>query len=591
MFNNKSNVEKKRTHPMKLIAILFGLLVSGTVAQADLHLDPPAELLQRAAVDKNELRDVINEIDINLAEMRDQTVFDQYFFMLDDLQALAVKLDLDSIYPTAIKKLGNRMVQKGVNWLDIFKTSREHLLYYHRWMADYQTASSFLFAVELQIKDETDKTKLRVAAGNLEALMVFADQTWPDEKALRLLYRTTLSGLATKVLKNETPSDSESDFWLAKIYTSDAMSEVTTMLQSQVYALTLATVDRTPWIVRRLFLVYSHSIAPTFGATEGLTGQIGDTAVDLVLKTFRLDQRLSDQEFNELIGMMQTRHLIALAAGWATFGKVPRGSFADYYLQRAYDFIKILQTKGLGPEAVSLAQSIEKKSAAIQGHEHDLEGTWLMTDNVGTEWRLVLAYATEEMLIASFGDSEENYIRPLFNIVYDSKRQAFLASERPMDIDKSPNRAIRIFPLPDGSLRVLDLSSPLKPAMHARRVQKFPDVLAEGSATTPPDLDGVYRGQITIAGGTVTSVILTVTVFSGASIGNLQMLDGNYDSTLNFGTPADNGVIYLTHGNVVGSGTWMQLRAKLGSDGVLRGYTIYGGSGLVPRAFALKKVK
>lgn len=84
---------------------------------------------------------------------------------------------------------------------------------------------------------------------------------------------------------------------------------------------------------------------------------------------------------------------------------------------------------------------------------------------------------------------------------------------------------------------------------------------------------------------------LTISVFSGASVGNLQMLNGQYDSTFNFGTPADNGVVYLTHGGITGSGTWMQIRAKLGADGILRGYTIYGGSGMVPTQFAMKKVR
>jgi hypothetical protein len=35
----------------------------------------------------------------------------------------------------------------------------------------------------------------------------------------------------------------------------------------------------------------------------------------------------------------------------------------------------------------------------------------------------------------------------------------------------------------------------------------------------------------------------------------------------------------------------MQLRAKLENDGFLRGYAIYGGSGMIERPFALKKVK
>lgn len=133
---------------MRLLSIMLSCLIFfslGIVVRADLNLDNPQALVSRAALNKNELRQVINDIDLDLSEMRDQATFEKYFFMLDDLQAHAVKIDLDSIYSNAVRKVGNRTVQKGVNWLDIFKTSQAHLIYYEKWMSDYQTASSLLY--------------------------------------------------------------------------------------------------------------------------------------------------------------------------------------------------------------------------------------------------------------------------------------------------------------------------------------------------------------------------------------------------------------------------------------------------------------
>ena len=599
---------------MRLLSIVLSCFIFfslSTPVRADLNLDTPQVLLARAALNKNELRQVINDIDLNLSEMRDQSTFEKYFFMLDDLQALAVKMDLDSIYPNAVRKVGNRMVQKGVNWLDILKTSQAHLLYYEKWMTDYQTASSLLYTAGLQIKDETNLDRLKIGADNLEALMKVADQMWPNEKALRLLFRTTLSDLASKVLKTEKASDDQTEFWLAKIYTPDAMSEFTTLLQGQVFDLTALNAKDIHWILRRLVLVFNHSNDPAFGAPESLNAQIGDSGVDLILKSFRLQEPLTDLEWSQLFGMMQTRHYVALAAGWASFGKVPRGVFADYYLKRAYQFVALLQNRGLTAEALAVSQSIDKKTAAINGHQDDIEGTWMMTDNRGVQWRLVMAFTADDTIFASFGDAKESYVRPFYNVIFDMKLGRYVAAERSIDADRATNRLIRFTYEANGTLKVFDSDAPLKPLMIAKRVQTYPDLMKQAEANMAkapspplasstaapspapgaPSMDGTYQGMLTIPGGRTSLATLTITVFSGASVGNLQMLNGQYNSTFNFGTPADNGAVYLTHGGITGSGTWMQIRAMLGADGILRGYTIYGGSGMVPIRFAMKKVR
>lgn len=578
---------------MKRLFVILAALIFTVAVHADTPtggLDTPTKLLERAAIDKNHLRDVLFDLEINITQLRDQATFEQYFFLLDALQVQADRLGLNSIYPDAVKKLGAKMVEKGVNWLNIISTPQDNLLYYHRWMGDPQVAASFLNTVGLRVKGQTRMDNLKVAASNLEAVMLLANSKWPQELSLKLNYRSTLSELASRALKAQTnDNDPDTDFWLNKIYTSDVLSDYTTYLQTQVYALTSANVANLHAILKRLVVVYKHAADPAFAATESLASQIGDTGVDLVLKSFRLEERLSDAEFEQVLSILQTRHLIALASAWTSFGRIPRGDFAGYYLDRAYRFVQILREKNLTADAIALSDSIDKKAAAIVGHKYDIEGTWEMRDNQGARFRLVIAYGAEDTIFASFEDTDERDVRPLFVFVYDPRRNGFIAAERPSEVDKSPNRPIRIFPQADGSLTVFDLETPLKPGMKARRVQKFPDLFAL-AAPNGPVMDGTYQGTIQIPAGKVTSVSLVITVFGGKSIANLQMLEGFYNSSLNFGSPADNGVVYLTHTNVVGSGTWIQLRGHLGADGYLRGYAIYGGSGLVNYKFALKKL-
>jgi hypothetical protein len=581
---------------------LFSMLfLLPAISQADLRLDAPEKLLERASLGQNELRDVINELDQNLSEMRDVQTFDRYFYTLDALQSIADRTKLDEIYPNAVRRLGGRMVQKGVNWLDVVTSENDKILYYHRWMADTQPAFAFLYAADLRIKEEPALDKLKMAAEHLEAALLYADKRWPEERALRLLYRSTVSDLAVKALKRKGMDEQEALFWIGKVYTTENMSELTTFLQTSVFELKKETIQNIHWMLSRLDAINHQVIKPEFGASETLIGQIGDTAVDMIMKSFRYEEKLSDAEFDLAIRLLRARHLASLASAWAGLNKVSMSAdFAGYYIQCAFTFIKLLESSGLHNEATTLSLVIQKKAAAILGRHYGLEGTWIMKDARGHKRRLIIIYASEDVVFASLTDDAIGDSRPYFHFIYDMIQGGFIATERVGDTDHSPNLPIRIMPQDDGTLEVFDpIASPFLPAMSATRKETYPDLLISGKSPannqTPKaptiDMNGTYEGTIHIPGGKSTQARLVVTVFDGYSIGNLRFLDGDVEATLNYGSDAQNGVIYLTHGNSTMRGTWFHLRAQIAADGSLHGYMIYGSYGLIAQEFTLKKKK
>ena len=574
-----------------LLAFIF-LLALPTTSLAELRLDPPQTLVSRAEQGKNQLRDVLNEIDQNLTEIRDGRTFDTYFALMDRLQELAHLYDLDSIYPGAVKKVANRMVIKGVNWLDVVTSSKEKVLYYHRWMAEPQPAFGFLYAAALRVKEEENYENLKAAAINLQAALLMADEKWVDERSLRLLYRSTISGLAAKVLKKKDLAETETEFWISKLYSAEAMSEIVTYLQGQVYEIRAETKSTLHWATGRARLLYGQASLPTFGAPEALLSQIGDTAVDIVMKSFRFEERLTDEEYEGLLSVMTPRHFAALANSWAAIGKVPKGPFGAYYIQRAFKFIAKLEALSLRAEAILLSTAITEKAAAILGRQDKIEGKWAMKDASGMEWTLVVIHASDDLVFASFSDTNRFTHRAYYHVVYDMKRGGYIATERIIDTDNSPNLPLRFVPTGENEMIVEDLMFPRHAKMKAKRVQSFPDYI--GAVTeNAPDMNGVYEGEIVIPGGTRTHVTLVVTVFNGYSVGNMRFLNGHSNSTFNYGSPATDGSIYLTRGSdsYRASGTWMHLRGVLDKDGYLRGHTIYGHEGLVTQKFKLKKTK
>jgi hypothetical protein len=578
--------------------MVMAMLAIPQISLAELRLQEPAELLGRAAQGKHQLRDVINELDQNLSEMRDVRVFDKYFFLLDELQVLAVRHQLDSIYPNAVERLGSRMVQKGVNWLDVVKTPLKNILYYHKWMQP-SAAFSFLYAAELQAKEEKDLVALENAAGNLEAALLFADERWPNERTLRLLYRSTISAVAVRALKITKTANGVS-FWIGKLYDVEAIFEVASLLHRQVYGLDPQGKSELHAILDKLAALHAQISKRALGAPEALVGQIGDIAVDIVMKSFRLEEKFSDNEFHKILAVMTTRHYATLAGAWSLFGKIPQKGFAGYYVRKAFLFISKLESLGLASEATGLSTGITARAAAILGREEEIEGTWKLRDSRGQDWNLVIAYASEDLVFASYADFRGFIRRASFKVIYDMRRGGYIALERQSDTDSSPNLSLRFVPQDDGTMEVEDLMLPGQAPMQASRTQTFPQYLKSDSATEDslgkePDLNGVYEGLLPLPGGTMTKATLTITLLNGTSVGNLRYLSSNENSVFNLGTSGDHGAIHLTRGRDssgrAGSGTWMQLRAALGEDGYLRGHVIIGSTGLVPKQFKLKKVK
>lgn len=586
---NKQNFESKTLKLALAIATMaFSLIPS--FAFAELKLDPPARLLERASKNRNQLRDVINEIDRNVIEMRDQRTFDQYFFILDDLQILADRLQLNTIYPDAVKKLGQRMVQKGVNWLHIYKDSQERLLYYHKWIgAEAQVAFTFLYAVEIQLRNETNLSTLRTASTHLEALMEYGLKRWPSNTGLRILYEQQLSEIAVKILKIPSLPEEEVLFWIGKIYSAEAMTAFAIIVQSSVYALEAKNKTDLHYLLQRLVSIRRQIAKPNFNSPEALVNQVGDAGVDLLLRSFRLNEKLSDAEFKAALEAFERRHLISLAYAWGQLKIDISGDFALYFAQASFDFIKELEKRGLNTEATVLSTQITEKSSSIFAKHHQLEGLWKAVDSKKRVWLLNVIFANDDVLFVNL--AQHNGLSfPMFHVVYDIQNGGFVASLRASDADITANIPVRFFPQEDGTLKIVGMiTADMDLEMTANRIQTYPQPLAPLDAQTEVDLNGVYEGTMTLPGGGPRKIRMVVTVVNDNIIANLQ--HPSFSATLNYGNDGRSGILYATRGNDRATGSWMHLRARLDKDGYLRGHIIVGNFGLLPSKIEWKKVR
>lgn len=482
------------------------------------------------------------------------------------------------------------MVQKGINWLHITNDTQEKIFYYHKWIGqEAQVAFTFLYAVDVQLREENNLQRLRTASTNLENLMGFSTAKWPTNTGLRVLYEQSLSEIAVKILKVSGLPEEEVLFWVGKIYSAEGMSAFTLILQSTIYGIEKENKADLHYLLGRLIAVHAQIAKPTFNAPENLTSQVGDSVTDLLLRSFRLNEKLSDAEFASALRTLQKRHFIGLAFAWGQLRIDLHQDFSLYFIQKAFVFIKELQNLGLNAEANSLSEIITQKASTIFAKHYDLEGMWQAQDSKKRIWNLNIIYSNDDFIFANF--SQQNGLSfPLFHVVYDVKMGGFIASLRGSDADIAANVPVRFYPQDDGSMKIVNMISPdADLEMTATRIQRYPHLLAPLDAKSEVNLNGVYEGKMTLPGGPERKIRLVVTVVNQNIIANLQ--HPSFAATLNYGNDGRGGVMYLTRGNDRAVGSWMHIRARLESDGYLRGYMIIGNFGLMPMKIEWKKVQ
>lgn len=557
-------------------------------ASAALSLPEPDVLIQEAQQGKNQLRDVINQIDQNLVEIRDAETFDRYFAILDALQVIADDLGLDTIYPDGVKKLGHRMVQKGVNWLNLRVDSIDKMLAYHQWMSEPQPAYTAMYSFEIQLKDIKQLKDLESASMKLERLLVFVTQQWPTDTSLHRLYRDLLSDVAVKSLKNTSLTNEQILFWVTKIYRPEALLDVAIKFQDQMYQITAETKTELHLSLERIYQIFLHSQKLDPGSSESLRNQIGDNAVDLFLRSIRFEENLNENEFNQVMMMFSKRHYISLANAWALYDKVPHTDFAVNYIEKSFIFTKKLREVGLSAEAETLSRAIRSKASAILARSLKLEGFWEMKDRRGKKWALNIIYAADGMIFVDLtGPDQMSY--PFFYVIYDMDQKGFLAALRAPDADINSNVPVRFFPQPDGTLKVVNMISPeADMVMIAKRIQTYPDLMAQREIGSAVDFNGVYQGILKLDKISAKKVELSIATFNDHAIGNMK--HPSFFATFNFGSNGKDNVIYLTRGNNKVLGSWMHLRLKMDDKNNLVGYLIDGATGLNPNPIQLKKI-
>jgi hypothetical protein len=536
----------------------------------------------KAGKNRIQLREVILDIEKNLPEIRDPRTFDAYFNMLDGLKALAEAQRLDEIYPDAVKILGEKMVANGVRWLKIEEDSTERVMNYHRWM-NADIAASYQGEIERVSTDERDPAKLRQLAVNTEAVAKWSEQRFPDQPRMNNNYWRILSDIAGRFLKLPNLSEEETAFWISKVAFPEPFAMVLESLQKELFNMTEANRADSHRILNRLTQIKARIDAAGNRMPFYIQSMLGEVSVELIMRMTKYEEAFAEGEADLALGLLQNRYLQALGAQWVSRAKIPSGQYAPTYFSVARKLAAALYNAGFATESNQLNSHIGNVAAPIMGRQMDIEGTYLVTDVKGKQWKFSVALVRENYYFAALCDVMGAVHKPLLYVEYDFETGGFVASAREKDSDPEPIWTVR-FKVDGKKIEIVDPWSEVdRQPLKGEKIESYPDIFKN----TPPEATkpaGRYEGVVTFGNNTKLKMTLIVTAFNGYTLARLTNKDVDLD--LNVGTAGTNGVLYLTTG--VKRATWTQMRGVL-KNGEYRGVVIIGGREMT-KEFVMKKV-
>ncbi len=579
-----------RTFSFTLIFSMITLLNSAP-AMADLKLDSPDQLLARAQQNRQELRQVIIELNQQLPEMRDPATFESYLYTLDKLNELAVQFDLEEIYPGAVISTGHRMANFGVKWMDLTTFDIQKIPRYLRWFDNDSFAS--LLVVTNYILKTTPVLKLeqqKNAGENLQLIVKNYLNVVIARPDLQIGYRDTLSGIATSIILNSSTTESEKEYWFNRIYTSSGLALFLEGLQKNLYNLNPEKIDEFPRLFRNLKSSFDRSKELIDISGNWIKDRIAELSIELIKKSFECKFMFSKEQVTGLIAEFSTRQLQSLTQ---TLLSIPENYLIDSPTQ-IETLLTLLQPRLLSAQLLTDANNLDifagKSLAAIKIREEKREGTYKLTDKKGRVYFLTLASSRPLDIQAAIVDSGWGLFKNYFYFRYDIATGIYTGTYGVNETDFGYNRSlIRVKFTPQGGIEIRDeyAVDPDMVTLSGRLIEAIPSL--HFAAQLTPNWSRKFRGTIRYTKPQRTVTAEMIVQSNGLNIiARLRDTSGPiYDFSHGFFT--DQNKLILNTGRIPQT-SWVQFRGSLDSS-QLQGQFILGGRGIVTDIFNLKEVK
>lgn len=571
-----------KTKKYLLLAVLF----FSTLAHAELNLDTPENLLTKAAIDRQQLRDVVLSLEQQLPEMRDVKTFESYFFMLDQLKADSDRLGLDDLYPDAVASIGVKMASFGVKWADLSTMNHDRLAYYLKWM-NVDALANLMSYTAYYSRKLTDETLLNTLSTNVDFIIQSTTLVLKDRFDVQIGYRDLSSTIAVKFLLNPNLTDEQITYWANKIYTSQGLSVYTDQIQKKIYSLNTDSKKSVHGIFSYLKLSYDISDRLIDSPLSYLRDRVSDLTLEVVKKSFEVGEPITANEITYALSQLDSRHLQSLTTVLTSMSEPLIYQNSATFIRLAKMLTPILAAQGLVTENTALSLYLDRIAAATTIDTLDAEGTYEIIDKTNQVWKFTIIKSHPFEIIASLSNESWSLYQSYFSVKYSTSENLFTASNIIYDTDASNQLSVVTFKLTtDHKIIFTDVfgSTQLK-QVTGNLIQKLPAMHASARLNTRRD--DVYEGDILFGTSTTPTHVQVTLQSDGVSVvgrikDNLGVI---YDFTTGYFSM--NKEFSLTSGKLKNT-SWAHMRGTI-DDQQLKARIMVGGKGFVSNEFILKR--
>lgn len=570
---------------MKKLIILLSIFF-GFAAYANLNLESPVSLLEKAQKGRTELRDVILDIDINLPEMRDRQTFEGYFALVPQLVSLSQESGLEELYPKIVAKLGEKMVGHGIRWMDLSKESPEVVLRYAQWM-NADAFSRLYTATEYNMPLVTTDQGLKNLVVNMEAMFPYLVKATQDQSFIQAGYTKLISDIAVVFLKKSELSKEERLFWIGKVKNPSYFSEYIEFLVSELYKVDGRNSKYLSSIMDQ-FVVMRQTAFALGNVPNWVEQSIKSAQIEILIRHIRYESSLKLNVAKEVLATFNNKELRELMTQWMTIETIPSTGFAESYFEIYKTTMVLAKEASLSRDVDVFEKWLSTIAAAVQVRAQKIEGHYAVTTKSGKKFGFTLAYARDNMVIAALGAESGALSVTYYNVVYNPVDKVFVASLRDADFDSPSNAAISFTVSADKKINIKNMYS--RNADYAEfsgsLKSSFSDLWEKRKGQkVDAAADGIYKGSLLLPSGKRWDVTVIITKFNGYTLGRLEA--ANADLDFGIGAKSNDGVIILTTGR--GNATWTQLRGFVSEAG-LEVQMVVGGRGISATWSTLKRV-
>ncbi len=568
-------------------ALLFASIVTFTsLTNAIINLDTPEVMLQKASIDRQNLRDVVLSLETQLPEMRDLRTFESYFFLCDKLQEKAIEFNLDDLYPDGVKSLATKMAAFGVKWVDLSKIDQTKLAYYLKWI-DIDGLSNLLSYANYYSKKLTDVASLKYLSDNIDFIINTTAQQTKDRFDVELGMRELSTSIAIKFLLRADLSESERAFWATKVYTSSGLNLYTDHVQQKIYNLNLTNKSEIHAILVSLDLCFKISDQLIDAPTMYTKDRISDLFVETIKKSFELNEEMSSLEVESILPDLSLRSLQSFSIYLVSANEEQIFKNGASFVRVGFLVLEKLFANNLRTEHTQLNLFLGRISASLRIAALDAEGTYRIIDKKGDVWNLTLLRTDSLDLIAALANEKWFAFHTYYSIKYFPQENTFTAFSSPNQQDTAANNSVITFKIDENKKIVMtDMYGPeVLKNVSGQRVERAPE--QSHAKKLASRISAVYDGFVAFGDNKPAYVKLSI---ESDGISTTARMSDKYGIVYDFSMGFFNevGEFSLTSSRIPQT-TWVHLRGNF-NENEIKTQVIIGGRGFLTKPFVLKRM-